>query len=337
MPHHLIRSSLLIKIFIFKILIIIFFFFFVSDIPLWMTTPKQRPEINNSFNPLPQPPNINDHSTPGPTHHPRIIIPDPVHHPPPTPFVIVPTVRSESDKKSESETTSSKSLENNSENESSESEESKSMNNGVDIPVGKPIENDSIEQIPPIVIEQEENSNPKVPVIVSSTIATPKQETNSEFEQNSSSQNNNQDLTVDHCPHNFSRGLYWNWTLAGHVAILPCPGGAKGFAKWSCAYYEGIPMWTPLSPDMSECSSLWINHIENRIKSGESVVSLAEELAKNCKERILFGSDLFRVTDIVNELVERMEGALIESGDDQERRQHVVKELLMVRIFGFLN
>ena len=74
---------------------------------------------------------------------------------PPTPFVIVPTVRSEHDKKPESETTSSKSLEN---------EESKSINNGVDI-------------------------------------------------------------------------------------------------------LKGILMWTALLPDMSKCSSLWVNHVENRIKS----------------------------------------------------------------------
>ena len=83
---------------------------------------------------------------------------------PPTSFVIVPTVRSKRDKKPESETTSSKSLENNSENEFYESEESKSINNEVDIS-------------------------------------------------------------------------------------------------------EGIPMWTPLLSDMSKCSSLWVNHIENRIKS----------------------------------------------------------------------
>ena len=165
-------------------------------------------------------------------------------------------------------------------------------------------------------------------------------DTNPQIESNSNNENNvvlhenNQrlaDLSIDHCIPNLSRGLYWNWTLAGHVANQSCPGGAKGVARWACIYYNGSPHWSPVMPDMSDCSSLWITHLETRINSGaESVVSLADELAKSCKEKILFGGDLFRATDIINQLVSRMEGALYDSHDDQQRRSHVVKELLTV-------
>lgn len=118
---------------------------------------------------------------------------------------------------------------------------------------------------------------------------------------------------------------------SGHVAVQPCPGGATGFARWSCTNWHGIPSWTPPLPDMSDCSSLWVSHLENRINSGiESVVSLGEELAKNCREKLLYGGDLFRVTDIINQLVSRMEAALEETHNDHN--QHVVRELLNVSV-----
>ncbi|CAG2159344.1 unnamed protein product [Oppiella nova] len=136
------------------------------------------------------------------------------------------------------------------------------------------------------------------------------------------------DLTLDHCQPSFSRGLSWNWTLVGHTANQSCPGGAKGLVRWSCVYSNGKPHWTPLMADMSDCSSLWISHLETRVNSNaESVVSLADELAKSCKEKTLFSGDLFRATDIINQLVMRTEAAIYETYDENQRH-HVVREML---------
>ena len=102
-------------------------------------------------------------------------------------------------------------------------------------------------------------------------------------------------------------------------------------ARWACVYYNGKPHWSPAKPNLSDCTSIWITHLEARINTGaeQSVVSLAEELAKSCKEKTLYGGDLFRTTDIINQLVARMEAAIYESMEDQQR-QHVAKELLNV-------
>ncbi|XP_054161343.1 adhesion G protein-coupled receptor L3-like isoform X2 [Oppia nitens] len=136
------------------------------------------------------------------------------------------------------------------------------------------------------------------------------------------------DLTIDHCPPAFSRGLSWNWTLAGHVANQSCPAGTQGLARWSCVYLNGRPQWTQMKADMSDCSSLWVSHLEHRLNSkSEPIVSLADELAKGCREKTLFGGDLFRATDIINHLVLRTEGIQYETHDEQQRN-HVVREML---------
>ncbi|CAG2104110.1 unnamed protein product [Medioppia subpectinata] len=136
------------------------------------------------------------------------------------------------------------------------------------------------------------------------------------------------DLSLDHCQPMYSRGLSWNWTLVGHAANQSCPAGAKGLVRWSCVYSNGNPHWTPLMADMSDCSSLWVQHLESRVNSNaESVVSLTDELAKSCKEKTLFSADLFRVTDILSQLVIRTENAIIETYDENQRH-HVVREML---------
>jgi len=88
---------------------------------------------------------------------------------------------------------------------------------------------------------------------------------------------------------------------------------------------------------MSDCSSLWISHLESQLNSNsQSMVSLADELSKKSSEKIMFGGDLYRASDMINHMVVRMEQAIYESrDDDQQRRSHVVKELLTVRLNWF--
>lgn len=141
------------------------------------------------------------------------------------------------------------------------------------------------------------------------------------------------DLVYDHCHPMYAKGLNWNWTMAGGVARLSCPAGAKGTARWSCIMQNGVPSWTPHLPDMSNCSSLWISHLLERIRSHhDSVFSLAEELAKGAKGKILYSGDLISAADIIKQLVTRLENKLEEIKDDQERRAYLIKELLNVSL-----
>ena len=49
-----------------------------------------------------------------------------------------------------------------------------------------------------------------------------------------------------------ARGLFWNWTRAGDTAVLECPGGSVGFAKWRCGLEPPVD-WLSLAPSLAEC------------------------------------------------------------------------------------
>ena len=144
-------------------------------------------------------------------------------------------------------------------------------------------------------------------------------------------------LLSNHCPPTYSNGLYWNWTRAGDMAFLPCPSGAKSNVRWFCTSTTEVPEWIPPHrPDFSDCSSLWVTNIVDRINKGDSFVNLASELAEITRieedrpNRDFFGGDLIRVTDIINQLVIRMEEAFELFSDDRQKNQ-LAKELLQVR------
>ena len=65
------------------------------------------------------------------------------------------------------------------------------------------------------------------------------------------------------CAPEVSRGLYWNWTRSGSVFSQSCPGGATGSARWRC---EGSA-WFPHNPDLSHCTSVWVNSLKHRVST----------------------------------------------------------------------
>ena len=146
-------------------------------------------------------------------------------------------------------------------------------------------------------------------------------------------------LLYDHCHPMYAKGLNWNWTAAGQVAMQPCPEGAEGTSRWACTTDAGgVPTWTPALPDMSNCSSLWVTHLVGRLRSHkDSMFTMAEELAKGAKGKKMYSGDLIRAADIVKQLVSRLETYLEESlkEEDQERRANVIKELLNVSFEHF--
>ncbi|XP_076305400.1 latrophilin Cirl-like isoform X2 [Tachypleus tridentatus] len=134
-----------------------------------------------------------------------------------------------------------------------------------------------------------------------------------------------QELLAYHCSPVSSRGLLWNWTEAGETAVQPCPGGAVGLARWECSLET--KSWQTSSPDLSNCNSVWINNLEERIQKGDSVVNLAGELSMMTKVKKLYGGDMVQATNIVNKLVYKMED-VVEQVADSSQREKVVVELM---------
>lgn len=113
-----------------------------------------------------------------------------------------------------------------------------------------------------------------------------------------------------------ARDLFWNFTRVGEINVQPCPGGASGIAKWRCAYvgsslpnqqlyngngidvgdeesgilaepYTGSGLnigyvaWQPLTPDLTQCRSLWLNNLELRANQRDSpIISIANDLSQ---------------------------------------------------------
>ena len=126
------------------------------------------------------------------------------------------------------------------------------------------------------------------------------------------------EAVVDHCPPVTVRNLFWNWTLAGELAIQPCPGGSSGFAKWRCSSDSG---WFTGSPDLSDCQSSWLTRLTGRMREGEDVLVLAEELAATSRVKTLYGGDVSRVAELMSSLAHRTRQQLFAVAEAAEKER----------------
>lgn len=133
------------------------------------------------------------------------------------------------------------------------------------------------------------------------------------------------DLLSDYCQPVVARDIFWNWTRAGDVAVYPCPGGARGDARWQCGVNP--VKWLSDRPDLSGCNSFWVSDLERRIQGGASVVNLGSELSQKTRVKSLYGGDLLHTTSIVQQLLSKMEDKLDQASDSYQRQQ-VVEELM---------
>lgn len=82
-----------------------------------------------------------------------------------------------------------------------------------------------------------------------------------------------------------ARNLYWNWTSVNEHAVQPCPGGTTGLARWRCIADPNIdqpPHWSPATPDLSQCRSVWLTNLESRVIEGDSLTSIMSDLSQVC-------------------------------------------------------
>jgi hypothetical protein len=138
----------------------------------------------------------------------------------------------------------------------------------------------------------------------------------------------------DYCGPLTARGLHWNWTRAGDTAVLECPSGSIGFAKWKCDRLVSTPprhqqlhmnngngmstwrsnsglgetaaRWSSLSPSLAECQSKWLANLDSRLRDGESIGGVSGDLAQLSGLQPLYGGDLKLASKMLKHMAERM-------------------------------
>ncbi|XP_010791091.1 latrophilin-3-like, partial [Notothenia coriiceps] len=85
----------------------------------------------------------------------------------------------------------------------------------------------------------------------------------------------------DFCSPRLTAEISWPRTQQGQKAKQPCPVGTLGVATYVCMAHLGY--WDPKGPDLSNCTSPWVNHIMQKLRSGETAAIVARELAEQTK------------------------------------------------------
>ncbi|XP_055014543.1 adhesion G protein-coupled receptor L3 [Boleophthalmus pectinirostris] len=85
----------------------------------------------------------------------------------------------------------------------------------------------------------------------------------------------------DFCTPRITADISWPRTQQGQLAKQPCPVGTLGVATYMCMSHLGY--WDPQGPDLSNCTSPWVNHIMQKLRSGETAAIVARELAEQTK------------------------------------------------------
>ncbi|XP_063057794.1 adhesion G protein-coupled receptor L2 isoform X2 [Engraulis encrasicolus] len=105
------------------------------------------------------------------------------------------------------------------------------------------------------------------------------------------------------------RDIVWPQTQRGMLVERPCPKGTRGTASYLCVLATGA--WNPKGPDLSNCTSHWVNQVAQKIRSGENAANLANELAKHTKGPI-FAGDVSSTMRLMEQLVDILDAQLQE-------------------------
>ncbi|XP_077331911.1 adhesion G protein-coupled receptor L3 isoform X3 [Lithobates pipiens] len=89
-----------------------------------------------------------------------------------------------------------------------------------------------------------------------------------------------------------AREIMWFKTRQGQTAKQPCPLGTVGVATYACSS-EGV--WNTKGPDLSNCSSPWISHIGQKLKSLETAANIARELSEHTRGHLNAGDITYSV------------------------------------------
>ncbi|XP_064543940.1 latrophilin Cirl [Drosophila montana] len=88
------------------------------------------------------------------------------------------------------------------------------------------------------------------------------------------------------------------------------------------------PTWHPLTPDLTQCRSLWLNSLEMRVNQRDSsLISIANDLSEVTSSKTLYGGDMLVTTKIIQTMSEKMHHDK-ETFPDQRQREAIIMELL---------
>ncbi|XP_063929324.1 latrophilin Cirl isoform X4 [Zophobas morio] len=136
------------------------------------------------------------------------------------------------------------------------------------------------------------------------------------------------DSETNRCSPKTFRSIFWNWTKVNSTDIQPCPGGTTGFAKWRCVEVNSVPTWYPATPDLSQCRSVWLTSLEQRIMAGrDPLVSITNDLAQVTSSKTLYGGDMMITTKIIQKMAQKMSQD-IQTFPDTRQREAIVTEML---------
>uniref|UniRef100_A0AAQ5ZN74 Adhesion G protein-coupled receptor L1a n=1 Tax=Amphiprion ocellaris TaxID=80972 RepID=A0AAQ5ZN74_AMPOC len=109
------------------------------------------------------------------------------------------------------------------------------------------------------------------------------------------------------CEAKLVRGVPWPTTQPGETVDRPCPKGSLGIASFQCLAEQ--VMWNPRGPDLSNCTSPWVNQVAQKIKSGENAASIAGELVTHTRGRIQAG-DVSSSVRLIEQLLDILDAQL---------------------------
>ncbi|XP_026317038.1 latrophilin Cirl isoform X4 [Hyposmocoma kahamanoa] len=93
-------------------------------------------------------------------------------------------------------------------------------------------------------------------------------------------------------------------------------------------YADTIPEWHGPTPDLSECRSVWLNSLEARVREGESLLSISNDLAQVTSSKTLYGGDMMTTTSIMKKLALRM-SQNVQTFSDPKQREAIVTDMLL--------
>ncbi|KAL8211761.1 UNVERIFIED_CONTAM: Adhesion G protein-coupled receptor L1, partial [Gekko kuhli] len=119
---------------------------------------------------------------------------------------------------------------------------------------------------------------------------------------------NNQHISPEvFCEAKEVRRVQWPATQQGMLVERPCPKGTRGIASFQCLASLGI--WNPRGPDLSNCTSPWVNQVAQKIKSGENAANIASELARHTRGAIYAG-DVSSSVKLMEQLLDILDAQL---------------------------
>uniref|UniRef100_A0A1A8UZ09 Latrophilin 1 n=1 Tax=Nothobranchius furzeri TaxID=105023 RepID=A0A1A8UZ09_NOTFU len=109
------------------------------------------------------------------------------------------------------------------------------------------------------------------------------------------------------CESKQDRGIQWPSTQRGETVDRPCPKGSLGIASFQCLADEVT--WNSRGPDLSNCTSPWVNQVAQKIKSGENAANIAGELVNHTRGRIQAG-DVISSVRLIEQLLDILDAQL---------------------------